>query len=47
MTGLGCVDVADRKITSVSGYAGHPNKLLEYNGCAHFTIDNIAIVTQP
>jgi hypothetical protein len=21
--------------------------LLEYNGCAHFTIDNISIVTQP
>jgi hypothetical protein len=23
------------------------NFLLEYNGCAHFTIDNITIVTQP
>jgi hypothetical protein len=26
---------------------GGAHNLLEYNGCAHLTIDNIPIVTQP
>jgi hypothetical protein len=34
--------VGSKKVESPDGI-----QVLEYNGCAHFTIDNIAIVTQP
>jgi hypothetical protein len=35
--------------TSIMAHILHEGKgiVLEYNGCARFTIDNMAIVTQP
>ena len=48
------VEVLDQGMTSHQSTEDMSEKtsllhysVLEYNGCAHFTIDNITIVTQP